>query len=135
MKTPTKQIAVALKGGSLSAHFGHADSFAIFRTSGTECGVPVYRVRHSPCGGGHSHEASSPHGHPAHRSLLEILDGCEIVLCGGIRAGAAEALAAAGITPLSVEATGSPEELCAKYLLGELPFSPARGCRAEAHWH
>ena len=63
-----------------------------------------------------------------HASFVEILDGCDAVLCGGIGEGAAQSLAAHGIKPVVAAAQHSVEDAVALYLAGNLATTTDRVC-------
>lgn len=121
-----KRIAVALQGGTLAKHFSLAETFAVFRPSGLDCGTTVFRVRYSQCGG-RNHGKSCGKGE--HRSILHLLEGCDVILCGGMGQPIADALRAQGIRPFVTDATGAPEEICRRFLCGELPVSATPTCQ------
>jgi predicted Fe-Mo cluster-binding NifX family protein len=122
----SRRIAIALQGGKFARHFGQAETFAIYHISGSGvCGGPVFRVRSGTC---RDHGCGCREGGGAHHSILAVLEGCEIVLCGGIGRPVAEALRARGIAPLVTDAEGEPEEICRAYLAGELRASAEPTC-------
>ena len=63
-----------------------------------------------------------------HRSFIDMLAGCQAVVCGGIGQGAVNALAAHGITPIVLAVPLSIEEAVAGYLAGTLPTTNDRVC-------
>ena len=63
-----------------------------------------------------------------HASFVEILAGCQAVLCGGIGEGAFQALAAHGIEPVVAAGTHTVEEAVSLYLAGKLATTSRRVC-------
>jgi predicted Fe-Mo cluster-binding NifX family protein len=63
-----------------------------------------------------------------HRSFVDLMAGCQAVICGGIGRGAADALAANGIEPLVLTGPTSIEEAAAGYLAGTLVTTDERVC-------
>ena len=63
-----------------------------------------------------------------HGGFLELLAGCQAVICGGIGQGAVNALAANGIEPIVLAAPLSIDEAIAGYLGGSLVTTDERVC-------
>ena len=63
-----------------------------------------------------------------HATFVELLEGCRAVVCGGIGAGAADALAAHGIEPLVLAGPMTIGEAVEGYLAGTLVTSSERVC-------
>ena len=63
-----------------------------------------------------------------HASFVEILDGCDVVLCGGIGEGAAQSLAAHGIQAVVAASQHSIDDAVARYLAGNLATTTVRVC-------
>jgi predicted Fe-Mo cluster-binding NifX family protein len=122
----SRKIAIALQGGKFARHFGQAETFAIYHISGSAtCRGPVFRVRGGTC---RDHGCGCRAGGGSHHAILAVLEGCGVVLCGGIGHPIAEALRAQGITPLVVDADGEPDEICRAYLAGELRAGEEPSC-------
>ena len=63
-----------------------------------------------------------------HRSFTELLEGCSVVICGGIGPGAVNSLAAAGVAAIVLAAPMSIEGAAAGYLAGTLVTTEERVC-------
>ena len=88
--------------------------------------------RHTPhaqglCLGEHQHGAHN-HGHDG---VVGLLQDCAAVLCGGMGAGAAQALAQQGIQAFVLPSGCSAEEALVGYLQGSMEAVPAglAGCQ------
>ncbi len=111
------KIAVTYDNGNVFQHFGRTESFLICETDGDAV------VRTEVVGtGGRGHE-----------ELAEVLReyGADVLICGGLGAGAQQALAAAGIEVVS-GAEGNAEAAAAAYLKGELASA---GANCDHHDH
>jgi predicted Fe-Mo cluster-binding NifX family protein len=64
----------------------------------------------------------------SHQRFVDVLAGCDTVLCGGIGQGAVNALVAAGITPLVLARPHTVEEAAALFLAGQLETTGERVC-------
>jgi predicted Fe-Mo cluster-binding NifX family protein len=127
------KIAVAtIDGKSISQHFGQSMGFIIYELEGTEIRNRELRsIAQTPhdqglCGSG---EGSGPAGQNR-SSVPELLRDCKMVLCGGMGAGAAQALGRLGIEPLIV-ATSSADDAVADYLRGTLSRSSTPLCQCQ----
>ena len=125
------KVAVAtIDGASVSQHFGQSKGFLVFEVQGHSIGTPEFRTNHhTPHAQGlcnHSGEHQHGHGSHSHANILELLHDCKVVLCGGMGAGAVNALRSNGIEPLLLTGQCSPEEAVASYLNGRtLPAGTA----------
>lgn len=63
-----------------------------------------------------------------HKSFVELLDGCNAVICGGIGQGAADSLAAHGIAPIVAAGKHSVDGAVEVYLAGKLVTTTGRVC-------
>jgi predicted Fe-Mo cluster-binding NifX family protein len=63
-----------------------------------------------------------------HRSFVDLLAGCRAVICGGIGAGAANALAAHGVESVVLGDGMTVEAAIAGYLAGTLVTTEERVC-------
>lgn len=63
-----------------------------------------------------------------HSSFMELLAGCQAVICGGIGQGAFDALTGQGIEPVVLAAPLSIDEAAAGYLAQSLATTDARVC-------
>lgn len=117
------RIAVPTNDGeTLSAHFGKSAGFLVFEIADGRILSREFRANEA-CGlhaGGHDHGA-----------MASVLDGCDVVLCGGMGRGAADALKAAGLVVAPVAVSGAASEIVAAYLAGSIkPASESFcGCR------
>ena len=99
------KIAVAYDNGMVFQHFGHTEQFKIYEvTDGAVTSAEVIGTNGS--------------GHEALASFLKDLS-VDVLICGGIGAGAQKALAAQGIE-MCAGAAGNAERAVAAYLRGEL---------------
>lgn len=108
------KIAIPYENGQVFQHFGHSAQFKIYDT---ENGKIL------------SSEIVSTNGQ-GHGALVGFLvqNGVNVVLCGGIGAGAQNALAQAGIQ-LFGGISGAADSVVADYLAGNLVFDPNAHCR------
>ena len=63
-----------------------------------------------------------------HAGFLELLHGCDAVLCGGIGQGAADSLSAHGVEPVVTAGKHSLEDAISLYLSGTLATTGQRVC-------
>ena len=110
------QIAVATSDGvSLCGHLAKSAAFVVL---GVEDGRIVSRnIRNrdqGPCGN--------------HKSFVEMLEGCDAVICGGIGQGAFDALSACGIKPVVAAGSFAIDDAAEQYLAGSLATSGERVC-------
>lgn len=112
------KIAVPYENGQVYQHFGHS---ALFKIYDTENGKIL------------SSEIVSTNGQ-GHGALVGFLvqNGVNVVLCGGIGAGAQNALAQAGIQ-LFGGISGAADSVVADYLAGNLVFDPNAHCDHHDH--
>ena len=68
-----------------------------------------------------------------HATFVEMLDGCQAVLCGGIGTGAYDALVAHGIQPVIAAGAHSVDDAVALYLAGKLATTTERVCLCGPH--
>ena len=107
------RIAVTYENGEIFQHFGHTEYFKIYEVEGQEI---------------KSSEVVSTNGN-GHGALAGFLNGtqAEVLICGGIGAGAQNALAEAGIK-LFGGVSGSADEAVAAYLAGTLAYNENVQC-------
>lgn len=112
------KIAIPYENGQVFQHFGHS---ALFKIYDTENGKIL------------SSEIVSTNGQ-GHGALVGFLvqNGVNVVLCGGIGAGAQNALAQAGIQ-LFGGISGAADSVVADYLAGNLVFDPNAHCDHHSH--
>ncbi|HVX65843.1 MAG TPA: NifB/NifX family molybdenum-iron cluster-binding protein [Bryobacteraceae bacterium] len=68
-----------------------------------------------------------------HQSFVEILAGCDAVICGGIGEGAARSLAQAGIRSVVASGPHTIDEAAALFLQGKLATTTERVCLCHSH--
>ena len=107
------KIAVTYENGQIFQHFGHTKEFKVYEVEGKEI-VSSQVVD------------TNGSGHGALAAVLRDL-GARILICGGIGAGAQNALAEAGIQ-LFGGVTGSADDAVKAYLDGTLAFNPDVKC-------
>ena len=114
------KVAVTYQNGSIFQHFGHTEEFKLYNVEGD-------RIV--------STEIISSEG-SGHGALAEILaaHGVDTLICGGIGAGAQNALAQAGIRlygGVSGDADGAVESL----IFGMLSYDPNVSCNHHGPGH
>ena len=114
------KIAVPYENGAVFGHFGHTAQFKLYTA---EDGV-LTDARVLPTNGS---------GHGALAAFLQQL-GADVVICGGIGAGAKNALAAAGITVYG-GVSGSADAAVVALLSGTLAYDPDARCDHHDHEH
>ena len=116
----TMRIAVTYQDGQVFPHFGHTETFEIYDTAD---GKITQKTLIDTNGSGHG-------------ALAELLKKHEVdtLICGGIGAGARQALDAAGIA-LYGGVTGSTEAAVLALLGGNLVFNPDVKCDHHGHGH
>ena len=114
------KIAVTYDNGNVFEHFGHSESFAIYEA---ENGTVIEKRIVGTDGSGHG----------ALAALLKKLD-VQVLICGGIGAGAVRALAEAGIR-LCAGVTGSCDADVKAYLDGTLDSAAEARCEHPHEGH
>lgn len=112
------KIAVTYENGNVFQHFGHTKQFKIYDVEGGKvAGAQV--------------EDTNGNGHGA---LAGMLSGLEVdtLICGGIGAGAQNALAEAGIQ-LYGGVTGNADEAVSALLAGNLDYQANVQCNHHGH--
>lgn len=114
------KIAVTYTDGNIFQHFGHTEQFKVYET---ENGQIISAQVISTNGSGHG-------------ALAVLLSDLQVnaLICGGIGAGAQNALAQAGIK-LYGGVAGSADEAVAALLAGKLEFNPDVHCTHHDHEH
>ena len=112
------KIAVPYENGQVFQHFGHSGQFKIYDVEDGRIAAERIAV---PAGSGHG-------------ALAGFLSGLEVdtLICGGIGAGAQEALAQAGIR-LYGGVTGGADEAVRALLAGTLDYSAEVRCGRHDH--
>ena len=114
------KIAVTYENGNVFPHFGHTEQFKVYEIAdGKVAGARVVDTDGS--------------GHGALAGMLSALN-VDTLICGGIGAGAQNALAEAGIR-LYGGVSGSADEAVDKLLAGNLTFDPDVHCDHHEHGH
>ncbi len=114
------KIAVTYENGNVFQHFGHTEQFKIYE-------IKDKKVTDSEIA------ETNGSGHGALAGLLSKLD-VDVLICGGIGAGAQNALSAAGIK-LFGGVSGSADEAVNAFLDGTLVFNPNIRCNHHGHDH
>lgn len=104
------KIAVSCENNQVCRHFGHTPEFAIFEVERSV----IRRSSRKSC------------GEAGHAELASLLTECEVdlVICGSLAPGAAQALTDAGIVFVG-GASGDVRTAAERYLAGTLPLEPA----------
>ena len=114
------KIALPTNDGiNISAHFGRCREFLIFEVQNGQVKLIETRIN----AGCHEHGSGSSDGgaqQHSHSGFVERLRDCDTVLCGGIGAGAVEALKAGGIPVVLVDTAGSAEQIVTAFQSGTL---------------
>lgn len=115
-----KRIAVAYEDGNVFQHFGHTRQFK------------VYTVKDDVVESSAVIEAGDS-GHGALGGFLRD-NGVDALICGGIGAGAQQALAASGIA-LFGGVSGNADQAVAAFLAGQLDHNPNPQCGGHGSGH
>ncbi|MDO4459065.1 MAG: NifB/NifX family molybdenum-iron cluster-binding protein [Clostridia bacterium] len=112
------RIAVTYQNEEIFQHFGHSEQFKVYDV---ENGEITYTTVISTVGSGHG-------------ALAGVLASIrtDVLICGGIGAGAQNALASAGIQ-LFGGVSGSCDDAVKAYLSGELNYNPDIKCNHHSH--
>lgn len=114
------KIAVTYENGNVFQHFGHTEQFKVYEAEEGQI------VSSQVIGAGGE-------GHGALAGFLKGL-GAEVLICGGIGAGARNALAEAGIS-LYPGASGDADENVKNFLAGTLAYDPDTTCSHHGEGH
>ena len=112
------KIAVTYENGQIFQHFGHTEQFKLYNVEDKSI-VSSEIV------------SSNGSGHGALAGLLASL-GVEVLICGGIGAGAQNALAQAGIK-LYGGVSGNADSAVESYIWGALSYDPHVSCDHHDH--
>ena len=107
------RIAVTYEDGKVFEHFGKTKTFKLYDIEGGK--VTASQLAPSNCS-----------GHSALAGVLYSL-GVDALICGGIGAGAIEALKERGI-PAYGGVTGDADEVIKTLLAGQLSYNPNPSC-------
>jgi predicted Fe-Mo cluster-binding NifX family protein len=117
-------------GINISAHFGRCREFLIFEVQNGQVKLIETRIN----AGCHEHGSGSSDGgvqQHSHSGFVERLRDCDTVLCGGIGAGAVEALKASGIPVVLVDTAGSAEQIVTAFQSGTLRPGSGGMCQCQ----
>ncbi len=109
------RIAVTYENGEIFQHFGHTELFRIYDV---EEGKVVHRMTIRPKNAGHE----------AMAAVLKKA-GADMLICGGIGAGAQQALEEMGIR-LCAGVSGSSDAAVESFLRGTLRYTSSSNCTA-----
>lgn len=112
------KIAVTYEDGSVFPHFGHTEQFKVYEAEDGK--VTDAKV-----------VSTNGNGHGALASMLSS-QNVDVLICGGIGAGAQNALAEAGIR-LYGGVSGSADAAVDHFLAGNLDFDPDVHCDHHEH--
>ena len=114
------KIAVTYENGEIFQHFGHTERFKVYDV---ENGSVKIATTVNTNGSGHG-------------ALADILKKCQVdtLICGGIGAGAKQALAEAGIT-LYGGVVGDADQAVDDLLAGKLNYNPDVACDHHGEHH
>ncbi|MGD0500306.1 MAG: NifB/NifX family molybdenum-iron cluster-binding protein [Bryobacteraceae bacterium] len=110
------RIAIATAdGASVCDHLARSVAFVVLEMEDGRIVSRSVRSRDSgPCGN--------------HKSFVEMLEGCQAVICGGIGQGAFDSLTAHGIQPVVAAGACSIEDAASRHLAGTLAATGERAC-------
>jgi predicted Fe-Mo cluster-binding NifX family protein len=111
----TSRIAIATADGlAVADHLAHSTAFIVLEVEESRVVARSERKRETGCGN--------------HKSFVEMLEGCQAVICGGIGPGAFDALKANGVESIVTAKTPAIEEAISQYLAGTLATTEDRIC-------
>lgn len=114
------RIAVTFENGNIFQHFGHTERFKVYDIKDREVALS-------------SVVNTNGSGHGALADLLKK-GGVDTLICGGIGAGAKQALAEAGIE-IYGGVSGSADGAVEDFLAGKLVYDPEIECAHHGHNH
>ena len=114
------RIGVTYENGEIFQHFGHAEQFKLYD-------VENGKIKRT--------QAIDTNGQ-GHGALASVLTGAdvEVLICGGIGAGAQNALADAGVR-LYGGVSGNADEAVQNYIAGRLNYNPEVHCTHHEQEH
>jgi len=126
------KIAVATNDGvNLSQHFGQSKGFVVVAVEDSKILAKEYRANHhTPHAQGlcNHDEGHRHHGSHSHSGILNLLGDCQVVLCGGMGAGAAQALQSKGIKPVLIQGAISVDDAVKSYRNGTATVAASGSC-------
>lgn len=124
------KIAVAtMDGETVSQHFGQSRGFIVFEVEGQKI---LSKHLQSPADTPHNEGVC--HGEHNHGSAIEMLAGCEVLICGGMGGGAAAAVQSAGIRAVLLPGVPDAEQAVKSFLEGKSSKVEAGFCQC-GHEH
>jgi predicted Fe-Mo cluster-binding NifX family protein len=110
------RLAIATSDGArVAGHLARSTAWVVLEIERGEVLSRTMRTRAAePCG--------------SHQTFVDMLTGCDAVICGGIGEGAANALSAAGIASLVVVQPLTIEQALQAWLAGTLVTTEERVC-------
>ena len=125
------KIAIPTNDGiNIFGHFGRCREFLIFE-AGNESVELIETRANAGCHERGEACGAVPARHHNHAGFVEVLGDCATVLCGGIGAGAVEALRSGGIQVAIVEAVGNAEQIVRDFHGGALTPVAASTCQCQ----
>jgi predicted Fe-Mo cluster-binding NifX family protein len=116
MSMQSMRIAVATEDRTtVCDHLAHSAAFFVLEIDGGRIIARTVRERSSGACGNHA-------------TFVELLEGCDAVLCGGIGQGAWDSLTTHGIIPVVAAGKHSIDDAVQLYLAGKLPTTTQRTC-------
>lgn len=117
------KIAVAtVDGTSVSQHFGQSRGFIVFDVDGEQ--IKSSELRN---GSSTPHDDGLCKGN-AQGGMAGMLAGCEVLLCGGMGAGAANAVRQLGVNPVIVAGIPEAREAVTLFVEGKIDANAASMC-------
>ena len=122
------KIAVAtMDGASISQHFGQSTGFIVFDVENQQItGRSLRSMANTP----HNEGICDGHG----GSKFALLEGCDVLICGGMGGGAADAVQRAGVQAVVLPGVAEPEVAVKDFLAGKTAQTPAGFCQC-GHQH
>jgi predicted Fe-Mo cluster-binding NifX family protein len=119
------KIAVAtVDGASVSQHFGQSRGFIVFEMDGQQI-----KARELRSGDSTPHNDGVCHGEaPKQGGMAGMLSGCDVLICGGMGAGAANAVEQMGIRAVIVPGVPSAEQAVALFVEGKIDSAAVSLC-------
>lgn len=123
------KLAIASQDGTtMSQHFGHSSCFIIYEIEEDTVKGREVRALAAPAHGATDEPDHAPQAH-GHDGLLQALEGCDALLCGGIGSRAAEDLRAHRINTLvTLDTDLDPDEAVQRLLSGKLRPGRVHAC-------
>ncbi len=124
------KIAVAtMDGENVSQHFGQSTGFIVFEVELQAIKSRVLRtMSDTPHNEGVCHG-----GTPNHGGVLGLLEGCDVLICGGMGGGAAAAVQSAGIQTVLLPGVARAEAAVNEFLAGKGNQAEAGFCQCGHH--